>query len=470
MVFTTTGCCIYNPTMRRIHIALTCLLLVAFLAACSPGSPAGPYQVISHPDGPLYVGDQVSFEVLAPAAVVPPGKSLMVQLDGRTIGSAAFGPYGLGARNEAVLWWAWDTRALRPGPQQVNFSVSGGASWAETFTLLPASRAPPPEPEAHWVSTRTACCILNYITGTDAARDLALLSAEANQQSASVSAQFDKVLSKPIPVYFMPRVLGQGGFTSDAVYLTYSDANYMGADMDILMHHEFVHYFDANLAGDYRPSLLQEGLAVYLSGGHYEPEPLAARGAALINLGWYIPLQTLADDFYAQQHEIGYLEAADLVMYLVDTYGWSSFEEFYLSIPQPQDQSVSAVINAALEQHWHISFTALETSYRSFLSSTAVSPLEIRNLQTTVEYFDAARRYQMLLDPSAYFMNAWLPDGPSMVQRGIVADLLRQPVSWRNQLAVGWLLRAHRELFSGEYGEARQTLVWINRLLDWSGY
>ena len=31
-----------------------------------------------------------------------------------------------------------------------------------------------------------------------------------------------------------------------------------------------------------------EGLAVYVAGGHYKPEPLAGRGAALFDLGYYV--------------------------------------------------------------------------------------------------------------------------------------------------------------------------------------
>ncbi len=85
--------------------------------------------------------------------------------------------------------------------------------------------------------------------------------------------------------------------------------------------------------------MLEEGLAVYLTGGHFKPEPLGPRAAALLDLGWYISLSNVANDFYNQQHDIAYLEAGSLVKYLVETYGWSAFNQFYRTIPEPNNQS-----------------------------------------------------------------------------------------------------------------------------------
>ena len=101
-----------------------------------------------------------------------------------------------------------------------------------------------------------------------------------------MSKQIGITLDKPIDVTLMSRVVGQGGFTAGSVYLSYLDDNYTGDEMPILFHHEFVHYYDAVAGGKYRPSFFEEGLAVYLSGGHFKPEPLVARAAALLTLGW----------------------------------------------------------------------------------------------------------------------------------------------------------------------------------------
>ena len=384
------------------------------------------------------------------------------------LGEAGFAPFGMGSRNQATFWWAWDTQQPETRPLYLTFTrLPDKFSWTETYILHPESQVPPPQPEAHWASLTTTCCVLHYITGTAAERDITILGREADQESAAVSKQIGVKLDKPIDVTLMSRVVGQGGFTAGSVYLSYLDGNYTGDEMPILFHHEFVHYYDAMAGGKYRPSFFEEGLAVYLSGGHFKPEPLVARAAALLTLGWYIPLTTVANDFYIQQHDISYLEASTLVKYMVDTYGWEAFNDFYRDISAPgKDQSDSVVIDAALLAHFKISFANLEGAYLAYLRGQPFTEDQRADLQVTVEFFDTVRRYQAVLDPSAYFLNAWLPDGSVMRQRNIVADFLRHPAGWENRLSEALLVRAHAEWFSGDYAGAEHTLQWTNSLLN----
>ena len=116
------------------------------------------------------------------------------------------------------------------------------------------------------------------------------------------------------------------GLPSSEISVSYLDRNYASNSWELVVHHEMVHAIDGHLGGDFRPTIFVEGLAVYLTGGHYKPEPLMPRAAALLPayLNQYIPLKTLADDFYASQHEIGYLEGASLIEYMVKTYGWDA--------------------------------------------------------------------------------------------------------------------------------------------------
>ncbi|MBE3119345.1 MAG: hypothetical protein IMZ50_11415, partial [Candidatus Atribacteria bacterium] len=228
------------------HSKLT-LLLLAFLllASCFPIRPVEQITIIPHPDGPLYVGDQVSFEVLAPVIIGDKTGSIEVTFDGQELGSAGFAPYGIGGRNQATLWWVWNTRDLKPGSYTLTFTrLPDNTTWTKTFSLHPADLVPSPEPNAHWVSTATVCCNLYYITGTAAERDIATLSQEADQQSAAVSAQMGSSLNERIDIVFMSRVVGHGGFTWSGIYTSYLDDNYIGNDMSILFHHEFVHYYD----------------------------------------------------------------------------------------------------------------------------------------------------------------------------------------------------------------------------------
>lgn len=451
--------------MRQLKLAIFISLFL--LASCTPTQPADQITVVSHPDGPLYVGDQVSFEVLIPAEAEGTNGSVEVAFDGQKLGSAGFAPYGIGGRSQATLWWVWNTHDLKPGSYTLSFTrLPENASWTETFSLHPADQIPPPEPEAHWISSTTVCCILHYITGTAAERDISLLGQEVDQQSTAVSVQMNSSLSEPIDIVIMSRVVGHSGFTLNGVYVSYLDGNYIGNDMPILFHHEFVHFYDSTLGGNYRPSMLEEGLAVYLTGGHFKPEPLGPRAAALLDLGWYIPLSTIADDFYNQQHDIAYLEAGSLVKYLVETYGWDAFNDFYRTIPAPENQPISSVMDTALLDHFGISFAGLEIAYLSYLNSQSVTENVRTDLQLTVTFFDTIRRYQKALDPSAYFLTAWLPDGSVMRQRGIVADFLRHPQRWENRFFEPLLIRSQKELFSGDYKVADRNLKWTNWLMD----
>jgi len=446
------------------------LILLAFLlfASCSPVQTAKQILVIPHPDGPHYVGDEISFEILsAPAANSDNTGSIDVAIDGQKLGNAGFAPYGIGGRSQATLWWVWNTHDLKPGSYTLTFTrLPENTAWTETFYLHPADQVPSPEPEAHWVSMSTVCCNLYYITGTAAERDIVTLGQEADKQSAAVSSQMGSSLSERIDIIFMSRVIGHGGFTWSGIYVSYLNDNYIGNDMSILFHHEFVHYYDSVLGGSYLPPILQEGLAVYLTGGHFKPESLGPRAAALLDLGWYIPLTTIANDFYKQQHDISYLEAGAFVQYLVETYGWEAYNEFYRNIHTPENQTISTVMDNAFQDHFGVSFADLETSYIAYLQSQPVTEDVRTDLQLTVSFFDTVRRYQVALDPSAFYLSAWLPDGSVMRQRGIVADFLRHPDGWENRLFESLLIRSQKELFSGDYKNTERTLRLTNWFLD----
>ena len=453
--------------MRRL-VTVHWLLITCLLVACvAPVTPPEKFSLITHPDGRLYVGDQVSFEVMMPSGFKPEGHEVQVSLGDKELGRAGFGPYGVAGRTEATLWWAWDTRDLQPGPETLTFTLlPDDLTWQETVTLQPQSGVPPPEPGAHWAVLTSDCCILNYITGTAAERDIASLAQVADEEAADLSARMDESLSEKIPLVFMPRVLGNGGFAGNAIYVSYLDNDYLGNATAQVLHHEFVHWFDTLAGGDLRPTIFQEGLAVYLSGGHFKPEPLIPRAAALLELHWYIPLRTLADEFYPQQHEIGYLEAAALVGYMVEAYGWKAFDAFYRDIHAAPDGRDSQAIDTALQAHFGITFTELEGSYLELLKGQT-APADVRDdLRSSVQFYDTVCRYQQALDPSAYFMTAWLPDYMMMIQRGIVADFLRHPGGMDNRLIEAMLVNADHSLRAGEYDQAERTLKGVNVLLD----
>lgn len=423
-----------------------------------------------HPDGPLFVGDRVSLEVIAPAEIDLQDERVKVTVQGEKIdelGSAGFGPYGIGGREQATMTWVWDTAGLAPGEYSLDFSIEPGSIiWQDSVVLYPGEDVPRPEPQAHWESVETDCCVVNYITGTDVARNLPELLSIIDEQGREAVQSMGTEFLQPITVTLLPRILGHGGFAGNEIYVSYLDRNYAGNDSAHVIHHEMIHLLDGRLGGELRPSIFVEGLAVYLSGGHFKTEPLLQRAAALLKLGWYIPLAPLADDFYNSQHEIGYLEGGALVQYMVNSFGWEAFERFYRDIHPDPDGKQSQAIEAALRKHFGLTLAQLERRFTAELHRQQINPDMYDDIRLSVAYYDTVRRYQQLLDPSAYFLTAWLPDGDQMRDQGIVADYLRRPSTPDNVRLESLLVRADRYLRAGDYALAQKLLANIKAQLD----
>jgi hypothetical protein len=445
--------------MRRFWI-----LLVLLLTACQPAQPVDSgFQVQFHPDGGLYAGDQVSVQVIPPADWVSQDKQVLVALGDKVLGSAGFGPYGVGQRNEATLWWIWDTKDLPAGDYALTFKIlPEGATWQQDVVLKPTDQMP--DPKSTWASTTSVCCTLFYITNTDAGRDIDQLKIMVDEQAADVSDRMRSSFDQQISITFLPRLLGHGGFATNGIYVSYLDGDIAGNITGQVIHHEMLHILDASLGGEMRPSMLVEGLAVYMSGGHYKTEALLPRAAALLELNKFIPLKTLANDFYNQQHEIGYLEAGALIGFMVDKYGWEAYQAFYRHIPNLDSQVNS--LDSALFQNFDINLAQLEQDFLTELKSQVVSEAVRSDLALTVDYFDSMRHYQEVLDPSAYFLTAWLPDGDTMRQKGIVADFLRGPERLDNRVFEFVLRFANREIASGDYKLADFILGVVDYALD----
>jgi hypothetical protein len=505
--------------MRRPWISL--LLLLLLLLACRSTAPGGPvleptpeptqiptpppsplpsptlsptaapaaeeFEVRLHPDGPLYIGDWVSFEVIAPQGMELEGAQVRIQTpEGRYLAPADFGSFGIGRRTQATLYWGWHTLDLEPGEHTLTFSISpSGPEWTETVSLLPAEQHP--YPESRWAVAESDCCLFYYVTGTDAERDLEQILSMADEQAASVSSWMNASFTEPIPVVLLPRVLGHGGFASSEISISYLDRNYAGSSPELVLHHEMVHILDGRLGGELRPSLFVEGLAVYLTGGHFKPEPLLPRAAALVppepgctppeievdlagaevcGLGEYVPLTSLFDSFYFAQHEIGYLQAAALVEYMVESWGYEAFEAFYRSILPVDSGLHSEAADAALQRSFGITLAELEARFLERLQAERLTPALVLDVAYTVEFYDTVRSYQQALDPSAYFLTAWLPGTSIMRERGIVADYLRHPDAPENQALEILLVGADQALRQGDFAYTRQLLQTVQSALE----
>jgi hypothetical protein len=442
-------------------------------AAASPTAPVEfhltPDDVRFEPDPQLYAGDLASIEVIASGAPSSwegtPVRLYVDRLSDPPLAEANFAHYGLGGRLQATFTWVWDTRG-RVGPQTI-IVQAGTRPVSQTVTvhvpILPAEARPASEAGAHWISTESACCIFNYVSNTAAARDITIIQSQADAGLAHAEALLGVKEQKKIVFTLVSRLLGQGGFAAGEVTLSYHDRNPATSSLYNLFAHEATHILDRQI-GQTRPTIMTEGLAVYVAGGHFQTEPLEPRAAALLALDRYIPLKTLADSFYASQHETSYLETGSFIQYLVDQYGWKRFKAMYASFrPAPSD---AQMLDAGLQAQYGQGLTTLEAEWLAYLRSLPPDPAQVDNLRLTIALYDTIRQYQQLADPSAYFLTAWLPDGPSARQRGIVADSVRHPASPHDIALETMLVAAGQALAAGADDQTRTLLAGVNVALD----
>lgn len=514
-------------TLRAVRLPalLLALLLLALLAACQlrrpwaqptpppPGPTASPAPrpspspttaptpsteavdlslaaegIVVYPGPGNYSGDQVTFDVTPQhlGAIDPNQVTVRIYhgavAPGSVIAEGHVGYVTFDGVARARFVWAWDTSGL-VGEQTLiawldpDDTIRSGdedpRNNVVTFTLhlAPPGDLPPLEEQADWVTTSIACCRLHYLDDTAAGRDIAAIADVAQEAVDEVAGRLGVTQSSPLRLYLVGRVIGHGGYAYDAVALSYLDRHYAGFDLGVVMRHEATHVLDGLMLEVYPPAILREGLATYMGGGHYKPEPLPQRTAALLNLGLYVPLETLADDFYRQQHEVGYLEGAGFVSFLVDTAGWEQFRAFYASFPTSSD-AAAAQLDAALARGYGQGLAEMEQAFRAWLRRHAPTADQVRDLRDTIDLFDALRRYQQLKDPRAYWMSAFLPNPTEGARRAIVADFLRHPLSPENIALEAMLIAARKELEGERYAGCEALVAAVNRVLDtdaWEG-
>lgn len=282
------------------------------------------------------------------------------------------------------------------------------------------------------------------------------------------ASRVEEELNRKIDVYLIDRVIGQGGYAGNAIVISYLDRQYASQGFEQVLVHEAVHIVDRQFAPD-RITFLAEGLAVWGSGGHYKPENLSPRAAALVALGQYVPLAQLIDNFYPVQHEIGYLESAGFVDYLIDTYGWPGFKQFYADVSAADAPTMSQAMDLNLQQYFGVTLAQAEANWLAYLATLPEDRNMLIDLQTTIRYFNVMRHYQRAYDPTAYFLTAWLPYPGSLKTEGNPADLTRHPQGEVNVTLEVMLQAADVALRAGDYNKANVLLDSVTRVLDNDG-
>ncbi len=369
----------------------------------------------------------------------------------------------------AIFYWFLNTEYFQPGFIRFRFTIPDlEETWTAGINLLPT----PPDRGARWETVHTDCCTLHYISGTDAAQDIESLQAVVQQEVSSALTQFfpdgipsDFALEHPLILNIVPIAVGHGGFASDEAVVTYSHRNWLGSNFATLIHHEIVHVLDRQLNDEGpRPRLLSEGLAVYLSGGHYQPEDIVSRGAALLQTDLYLPLTEIVDDFYAAQHEISYIEAGAFVTYMVQRWGWESYIDFYFTLPE--GDSNTEIISTALEEKFGLDLATLESDFIAYLQRLESNDEGQADVQLTADLYNAIRRYQALAIPSAHFRTAWWPPIDQMRENGIVGDYAFREKSPSNIIIESLFQDVHQAREQGADAQAEAVLDQIHTYLD----
>lgn len=442
-----------------------------------------PGDISIHPDPQIYSGDKVSVEVFAHDASGLDLRDFHVALyrgaptPENILGTQTAIRYGLGGRLEATFTWVWDTTNL-VGAQTLtavldpNNEIAKGDENKNNNTLtfavdvLPRTDLPQTEQSAKWLTTTSDCCIFHYLSGSAADRDINQITKMGDDALAYVEEKMGHQATQKMEFNLINRLLGQGGFTADSVTITYIDRDYAGGGLVSVFRHEATHALN-RATNSNRPSLIEEGTATYVAGGHFKEEPFEPRMVGLLAWGRYIPLTQLADDFYNSQHEIGYLEGAAFIDYLVKTYGWKNFSTLLVAFQRAGTPSAS--LDAGLRLVYSKSLAQMETEWLAYLHTQPVDLHWQTDVELTVAYYDTMRRYQQLEDPSAYFLTAWIPDIGAAVRDNIVADYDRHPNTPANIALETLLVDANHALNAGDFDTTRTNLAAVNAVLDAKG-
>ncbi len=441
----------------------------------------GRDDITLYPGPDIYAGENVTFQLLpdVPDGIAVQDVEVEILVDGTPITQSILTQRNWAGQAQGIYEWVWHT-AETPITHTVTVSLDpndklqngdpdpSNNSVSFEVAVLDPSGLPVREQEATWISAETDCCILYAISNTAAARDLYLLTEQVDSAVAQASQKIDEPLNQKINIYFTDRIIGQGGFAGADMVIAYVDRQYNGGNLHELLVHEATHVIDRQFAPE-RIRFLAEGLAVWSAGGHYKPENLTERSAALYQIGEYIPLTDLINDFYPVQHEIGYLQAAGFVTYLIDSYGWANFRTLYANASSSDAATDAEAIDLNLQQVYNRSLASLEAEWLNSLSNTEVSEEAIIDLTTTIRFYNVMRRYQLAYDPPAHFLSAWLPMPRDVRTRGNTADFTRRPESETIYALEAMLLEAEEDLETGNFNRANVTLDSITRVLDNEG-
>lgn len=438
-------------------------------------------QIFLYPVPQIYDGDLVTFQVLAYVPEYLRADSVLVHIwvDDQLVVQDIIGSRNLSNDAIGLYEWAWDTTGqigdhlitvildpddtIQQGDENPDNNQASFTARVEDSSLLSNG-----EQNATWVVAETNCCIVHVVSETAAYRDLSFLLNEVENAFQQAAAALTEQPTKKYDVYLINRVIGQGGYAGPSMVVSYLDRHYASAGLSEVLIHEATHLLDRQFAPQ-RITFLAEGVAVWTSGGHFKPENIDQRAAALVQIDQYVPLQILIDDFYPVQHEIGYLEAAGFVSYLTKIYGWTQFKAFYADVTRDDGATLSEAVDVNLQAYFGVTLAQAEADWLDYLAQLPYNPTENGDLQTSIRFYDTMRWYQRMYDPTAYFLTAWLPYPQELEALGNPADVSRHSNEEINVTLEVMLKASDLAIRTGDFARANAHLDSIERVLSNNG-
>ncbi|HET9909908.1 MAG TPA: hypothetical protein VFQ23_24890 [Anaerolineales bacterium] len=411
--------------------------------------PAGT--VHAYPGPKHYAGDVLTFEIHNDGVFGDGTLDVEMTLDDNP-------PTNVSATTSFInilLPQALDTTNLS-GPHKVNLTTADGLlNESYSFEVLPADQRPENEIGAEWMVNEIDCCKLHYITQTAAARDIEFIAEHFQQAGEDFETITGANIDQKLDVYIMDRIWGNGGFGGNGeVVISYTDRYYGptmgGSGLETLARHEFSHAagIGAEPGGD-GVLFNYEGLAVYVAGGHYKPEPLAERGAALFDLGHYVSVTQ-----FIPQHELSYLYSATMLTYIVETYGIDKMWEFLAADDNTEDDQPGS-LEGALQTTFGVSVQEFDESFQAWLESKDPGE-QLQDLRLTVELQDLRREYQDTYSPPAYFLLARAED--AVARPEYVPVVMREANNAPNIAIELIIAQGQQAILDGDYLRAEELI------------
>jgi hypothetical protein len=423
--------------------------------------PAGA--VHAYPGPQHYEGDILSFETKNNRSIPDASERAQLSLDG----GAPFEVSGQWSYNNVLfLPLALDTTGLTGGHTLQISTQNGLVNETYIFEVLPADQRPAGEENAAWLVKEISCCRFHYISNTAASRAIDFIAEQFQQASQEVASITGGSIRAKQNVYLIDRIWGNGGFAGEGdLVISYTDRYYgptIGEKgLENLARHELTHVTALpGLTGD-GVFFSAEGTAVYVAGGHYKPEPLAERGAALYDLGYYVPVGE-----YIDQHELSYLYAAAVLTYIAEAYGSEKVWEFLTTDPDPNDGQ-PAQLETGIRTTFGISLAQFNKDFRAWLASQDPGQ-QLDDLRLTVQLQELRRKYQDTYAPPPNFIAGGA--GRSVAQTEYLPVLIREADTPANAAAELIIADAQQAIVDGDYRRAEDLIKIIDEVINTGGF